>query len=64
MAAHSLRSLDFRRLYPADPRETGYTFHRAGVAGYESGCPSGKLTTMALFQLYTCWIFNREAMAT
>jgi len=46
MAALSLRSLDWRRPYPADPRETGfafhgagpretgYAFHGAGVAGY------------------------------
>ena len=36
MAALSLRSLDYRRQYPADPREIGYAFHGAGVAGYYS----------------------------
>jgi hypothetical protein len=34
MAAHSLRSFDWRRLYPAD------------VAGYHSPCPSGKSKTI------------------
>ena len=58
MAAHSLRSLDSRRQYPADPRETGSAFHGAspretgcafhgaGVAGYHSRCPSGKSKTI------------------
>jgi hypothetical protein len=46
MAALSLRSLDYRRQYPADPRETGSAFHGAGVAGYHSRCPSGKFKTI------------------
>jgi hypothetical protein len=42
----SLRSFDWRRQYLADPRETGCAFHRAGVSGYFSRCPSGKSKTI------------------
>jgi hypothetical protein len=38
LAAHSLRSFDARRQYPAD------------VAGYYSRCPSGKIKTSDLSQ--------------